>query len=363
MPDIESWIALTMVPDVGPATIGKLLSVYGSPEAVFNAPFKDLMDIEGIGEGKARSINSFSGWKDVKKQIEKMNRMDVRPVALDNPEYPAMLKEIADPPVMLYIKGRPEDEDKFSIAVVGTRKPTPYGSNAAEDLSAGLAEAGFTVVSGMARGIDTIAHIGSIKAGGRTVAVLGSGIDVPYPPENAGLMKKIADSGCVVSEFPPGTKPLKENFPSRNRIISGLSLGVAVVEATRNSGSLITACFALEQNREVFAVPGNINSPNSEGTNDLIRKGARLIQKPEDIIEELAPVLKGFIKRKKDKPGIIMTDEDKKICSILSGEPVHIDIISRETAMPAARALAILLNLELRGIVKQTDGKRFYLAL
>lgn len=362
MPGLESWIALTMVPDVGPVAFGRLLAVYGSPDAIFGAPLKDLAAIEGIGEKKARNINGFSGWKDAERQVDNLNRMDVSAVTLDSPEYPAMLRQIADAPAVLYVKGSLKGDDKFAIALVGPRKPTPYGSSVAEGLSTGLAESGFTVVSGMARGIDTIAHVSSIRTGGRTIAVLGSGIDMPYPPENRGLMKKIADSGCVVSEFPLGTKPLRENFPARNRVISGLSLGVVVVEATRDSGSLITAGCALEQNREVFAVPGNINSLNSAGTNELIRKGAKLVQTPEDIIEELAPVLKGYIK-KRERPGIEITGEDKKVCDILTGEPKHIDVISRELAVSSAKALAVLLSLELKGIVKQADGKRFYLAL
>lgn len=360
MADLESWIALTMVPEAGPVTLKRLLSIYGSPEAVLNAPLKELIGIDGISRQKAKNIKDFSDWEGVKRQIERLDKIGARAVTYNNPEYPAILKQIDNAPVVLYIKGELRTEDKFAIAVVGPRKPTPYGSVAAERLTTGLAEAGFTIVSGMARGIDTLAHISSIKSGGRTIAVLGSGVDLPYPPENRGLMKKISDSGCVISEFPLGTKPLRENFPARNRLISGLSLGVLVIEATQDSGSLITANYALEQNREVFAVPGNIDSPNSEGTNELIKRGAKLIQRSDDIIEELAPMLKGFIKRKQDRV-IDLTEEEKKVCDILAGEPRYIDIISRELAMPSAKALTILLNLELKGVVMQAEGKRFYL--
>jgi len=196
--------------------------------------------------------------------------------------------------------------------------------------------------------------------GGRTIAVLGSGIDRAYPPENRGLMERIAASGYVASEFPLGTEPNKENFPRRNRLISGLSMGVVVVEAASGSGALITARAALEQNREVFAVPGNITAQNSAGSNDLIKKGAKLVQKADDIIEELAPMLRGFVKAKV-KLTVEITDEERRLCDILTGEPLHIDALSRALSLSPAKALATLLNLEMKGVVKQTDGKRFYL--
>ncbi|MDP2279850.1 MAG: DNA-processing protein DprA, partial [Nitrospirota bacterium] len=244
---------------------------------------------------------------------------------------------------------------------VGSRKYSPYGKLAAEKLSSELSSMGFTIVSGMARGIDTLAHTAAINSGGRSIAVLGSGIDVPYPPENRGLMEKLSGSGYVISEFPPGTPPERENFPKRNRIISGLSLGVLVVEATADSGSLITASCALEQGKEVFAVPGNINSANSKGTNDLIKKGAKLVQNAEDVIEELAPVLKGYI-RTREKANIELSVEEKRLCDIMTAEPKHVDMLSRESKMPAQKVLGILLSLELNGIAKQAEGKKFFLA-
>lgn len=361
MTSLEAWIALSGLNEIGHATIKRLITVYGNPEAVFEASMKDLCSIGGISERKAKSIKEFSDWKGIKEQTKRLGENGVRVITFRHPEYPAPLRQIDSSPAILYVMGDMKDEDRFAIAVVGPRKPTPYGGMVAERLSTELGESGFTIVSGMARGIDTIAHTFAIKAGARTVAVLGSGIDVPYPPENRGLMKKISDSGFVVSEFAPGTRPLKENFPPRNRIISGLSLGVLVVEATLKSGSLITANYALEQNREVFAVPGNINSLNSAGTNELIKRGAKLIQGTSDIIEELAPMLKGFIKRR-EKVIPDMTEEEKNLCDILSGEPLHIDIISRGAALPQPKLLALLLNLELKGVVRQAEGKRFYLA-
>lgn len=360
MPDIEPWIALSTIPEIGHITFRKLLSVYGKPEAVFDAPVEELVCIEGVSERKARNIKGFSDWKLIKAQLRKLDDLGVSVVTCMDGGYPSMLKQTEGAPAILYIKGSIKDEDRFAIAVVGSRKPTHYGRFVAEKFSTELAESGFTIVSGMARGIDTVAHVSAIKSGSRTIAVLGSGIDIPYPPENRDLMKRAADSGCVVSEFSLGTKPLKDNFPARNRLISGLSLGVLVVEATANSGSLITAGYALEQNREVFAVPGNINSLNSSGTNDLIKKGAKLIQSSDDIIGELAPMLKGYV-RTKEKEKIEMTVEEETLCGMLTGEPVHIDNITRGLAMPPSKALNLLLGLELKGVVRQADGKRFYL--
>ena len=350
-----------MVPDVGPVGARKLLTVFGTPEKIFDAAFDDLISVEGIGMQRAKNIKAFSSWKEVEKNIAIMEKGRIKAVLIGGPAYPEMLKEIEDAPVILYTRGDIQPQDRFAVAIVGSRKLTHYGASAAEVISENLASMGFTVVSGMARGVDSISHRGALKAGGRTFAVLGSGPDVPYPPENKTLMDAIADSGSVISEFPPGTPPDKENFPRRNRLISGLSLGVLVIEATAGSGALITARCALEQGREVFAIPGNITSPNSEGTNELIKKGAVLTRRAEDIVEELAPVLKGFI-RAIDKIKIEITDEEKSICSLLSGEPKQIDVISRESGLPSSKTLGILLGLELKGAVKQITGKRFYLA-
>ncbi len=367
----ESWIALSMVPEIGNVSFRRLLAVFGSPDAVFDSTEDKLASIPGIGGKKAKNIKRFTGWKNVNKQIEHLRRENAHVVTCDSPAYPALLMQIEDAPAILFVKGQMEAEDRFAIAIVGSRETTSYGRLVAENLAVELSGAGFTIVSGMARGIDTIAHMGSMRSGGRTIAVLGSGLDKAYPPENRDLMEKIKGSGYVVSEFPFGTPPNRENFPRRNRLISGLSLGVVVVEAAAGSGALITARSALEQNREVFAVPANINSPTSEGTNELIKSGAKLIQKAEDIIEELAPVLKGYVgdairqgnsrRETRDRSPVEMTDEEKKLCDILTGEPAHIDTISRELSLAPARALALLLNLELKGVVKQTEGKRFYI--
>lgn len=360
MTDHLYWIALSMVPDIGPVTVRRLILRFGDPKAVFSADIDELKVVDGIGEKRAKNIKGFFEWRKIERILHGLERENARVILYTDEEYPSLLKEIEDSPIVLYVKGEIVDDDRVSIAIVGSRKATSYGRIVTERMAEELTEAGFTIVSGMARGVDTIAHSAALRAGGRTIAVMGSGIDLIYPPENKILFERITGSGYVVTEFPLGTPPNKENFPKRNRLISGLSLGVVVVEATEGSGALITARAALEQNREVFAVPGNINSPNSAGTNELIRRGAKLIQRSDDIIEELAPLLRGFIRMRKNNP-VDLTDEEKEVCSKLTFEPRHVDDIVRDSRMPMQKILSLLLSLELKGIVSQTEGKRFYL--
>ncbi len=361
MSDLKYWIALTMLPDVGPVSAKKLLAAFGTPERIFGARIDELTGVESIGINKAKSIGTFSSWKDAENHAKLIQEKGIAAVNFESPSYPEMLRVIDHAPLLLYMNGAVVPQDRFAISVVGSRKLSPYGASVAETIAADLASFGFTVVSGLARGIDSLAHKAALRAGGRTIAVLGSGVDVPYPPENKTLMEKIAASGSVVSEFPPGSPPDKDNFPRRNRIISGLSLGVVIVEATSDSGALITARYAMDQGREVFAIPGNITSAHSAGPNELIRKGATLIRHANDIVEELAPVLKGFI-RSVEKVTIDITDEERGLCSYLSGEPKQVDDISRESGLPASKVLGVLLGLEMKGAVKQITGKRFYLA-
>jgi len=361
MSGMRYWIALSMVPDVGPVRARKLLSVFRTPENIFDAKMNELKGLEGIGIHIANNIKGFSLWKSVENQIGVLEKKEIHAVCMNDPAYPEMLRELEDAPVVLYMKGDILPQDRYSIAIVGSRTMTDYGAAVAERFSRDLVTMGFTIVSGMARGIDSLAHTAALKAGGKTIAVLGSGVDVPYPPENKTLMEKIAYSGCVMSEFPPGTPPEKENFPRRNRLISGLSLGVLVIEAAAASGALITARYANDQGKTVFAVPGNITSRKSAGTNRLVRDGAVPVQSAEDILGELAPVLKGFI-RSKDKLKIEVNDDEKILCNLLSGEPKQVDVISRESGWPASKVLGTLLGLELKGAVKQITGKRFYLA-
>lgn len=350
-------IALACVQDVGPVTARKLLKEFGSAEAVFAAPEAELVAKAGQ---RARHIKKFNAWDWLEKAIKRLKRQGVSILTYDSDHYPVALVDGPDMPVVLYMKGEMAESDRYSVAVVGSRKASEYGLTVAGRLAGELASAGLTVVSGLARGIDTASHMGALGGGGRSIAVLGSGIDVPYPYENKGLIERLAESGFVLSEFPPGTGPLKENFPRRNRLISALSMGVVVVEAARGSGALITARYALDQNKEVFAIPGNINSPTSMGANDLIKSGARVVMSAEDVLSELAPMLRGFIKERK-RVKIEVSDEERVFCDVLSGEPKHVDDISREISQPASKTLSMLLTLELKGVVRQMGGKRFSL--
>jgi len=359
--DIRYWIGLSLVPDIGPITAKQLISHVGTPEHVFSLDMHGLLSVQGMTKTRAENIANFSGWDNVEKQVTVLEQKGISVVCYGDPGYPQVLQEIPDAPVVIYMRGSYQPDDRFGIAVVGSRTYSPYGEAVTQKISGELAASGFTVISGMARGIDTFAHRSALASGGRTIAVLGSGIDVCYPSGNKGLMEKIVVSGCVMSEFPPGTPPNRENFPRRNRLISGLSMGVLVVEAAEGSGSLITASIALEQNREVFAVPGNITAKNSAGTNLLIRQGAKIVLRTGDIIEELAPVLKGFIRNETIR-NVELSSDEQKICTCLSGEPKHIDDLVREIGLPVHRILDILLSLELKGVIRQSDGKRFYLA-
>jgi len=365
MNETACLIALSRAKEIGASTLKTLIEHFGSASNIIEANLKEIKNIRGIGEKRAKALEeAIKGFslKNILSEIDSLRARNINILSYLDRDYPQQLKEIPSPPLLLYIKGEIRPEDRFAIAVVGSRKPTHYGFSVAEKLSEELSSMGLTVISGLARGIDTASHIASLRCGGRTIAVLGSGIDVPYPPENKGLMKRIAISGAVVSEFPPEAGPSKETFPQRNRIISGLSLGVLVVEASRGSGALITASHAIEQGKEVFAIPGSIYSETSGGTNELIKKGAKIVTSAKDIVEELSGLLKGFIKLSKEMVRAEVSSEEKAICDILSREPVHVDEILKTSGLPAQKALALLLELELKGIVRQAEGKRFYLA-
>lgn len=298
--------------------------------------------------------------------------MTIRKITIDDAEYPRSLKNIYDPPKVLYVNGMLSEQDEMAVALVGSRRASQYGLEACEKLAYELALRGVTIVSGMARGIDSAGHRGALRANGRTIAVLGSGHGDIYPPENEKLYNEIVKSGAVISEFENDMPPLPANFPQRNRIISGLSLGVVVVEAARNSGALITASLALEQNREVFAVPGKISSHTSSGTNELIKDGARLVQSADDILEELSLVeispLAGEGKGKKDKSiGNMtkayiynsLTDDERRVYKILSDEPLYIDEILDKAKLERSKVPKVLLNLELKRLIKELPGKQF----
>jgi DNA processing protein len=359
--DLKYWVALSIIPDVGGARARRLLAEFKTPQDVLGASVTSLARVDGISRAMAGRIASFDAWDDVEKLLDGVEKSGAEVFTLGDPRYPALLREVHSSPPALYVKGTLAAEDRLAVAVVGSRRAAPYGRAVTERIAGELAAMGFNIVSGMARGIDTAAHTAAIKRGGRTTAVLGCGIDVAYPPENRVLMEKIAENGAVVSEFPPGTMPLAENFPRRNRIISGLSLGVLVTEAALNSGALVTANFALEQGREVFAVPGSVMSPNSAGPHSLIQRGAKLVNGAQDIVAELAPLIKCYLK-KPERPLINLDADERTVCNALTGDPLHIDDLVRRLGIATSKALTILLNLELKGVVRQTDGKKFYLA-
>ncbi|MFH1578208.1 MAG: DNA-processing protein DprA [Candidatus Omnitrophota bacterium] len=285
------WLRLALVPAIGPARGKKLLEEFGTPGEIFRASLKDIAAI--LGNSVARIIDGQRRAVDLDEQLCLIEKYKVKIIALGDPQYPANLKNIFDPPLVLFLRGEILLEDSLAISIVGTRMATIYGINMARKISSQLGQHGFTIVSGGARGIDTAAHQAALGIKSRTIAVLGCGVDTVYPPENTRLFGQIILRGALVSEFPMGTKPLRENFPQRNRIVSGLSLGVVVVEAPQKSGALITASFALEQGREVFCVPGKADSFAMKGSHQLLKEGARLIEGVDDIIEEIGPLLTG----------------------------------------------------------------------
>lgn len=360
MDTLLAWLILKHTPGIGNILFKRLIEYFKTPENVFQSSVQELCKIEGITQRTAIEIlnRSSSDW--AKKELDLANKKGYKILTLLDEAYPFLLKQIPDPPPVLYIYGIPMFSIK-SIAIVGSREPTRYGIITAKRLSHELASLDITVISGMARGIDTAAHVGALSAKGKTVAVLGSGLERIYPFENKKLFHKIAENGAVVSEFPLMTSPEPFRFPVRNRIISGMSLGTVVVEAAQKSGSLITARLAGEQGREVFAVPGNIESFKSIGTHRLLKEGAKLVTNAQDILEELTGTIQ--IDSKKATKTIEqlpeMTSEEHLIFNALGPYPIHIDDLIRKLAMEPGKISSILLQLELKGIVQQTPGKFF----
>jgi len=359
--DVFHWLALSLVPGVGSILFKRFLDRFKTPEAVFRASAKELLTIEGLAEKVARSICQGPFEKAVKRELYLLEKVGGRIITLEEKVYPSRLKDIYDPPPVLYVRGEIKKEDELSISIVGSRKTSPYGRWFTEKISQDLAQHGVTIISGMARGIDSVAHQGAIEAGGRTMAVLGCGVDVVYPRENRRLCEQIIDHGAVLSEFPMASPPEAGHFPKRNRIISGLSLGVVVVQAGKRSGSLITAGYALEQGRDVFAVPGNVGAESSQGTNQLIKEGAKLVESSEDILEEILPQWKREekVRSSAEDPGRGLSKEERALYDLLGDTPLHIDAIIREMQWEAGKVSSLLLDLELKGLVSQWPGKCF----
>ncbi len=362
--ELLDLIRLTMVPGVGPQTARALLAKFGSAGRVLSASLANLRAVTNVGPKLAERIAQAEREHDATAELDLCRRMGVTIVPRGDPGYPPSLENIPDPPSLLYVKGQVEPRDQLAVAVVGSRHCTPYGARVAERLAGALARVGITVVSGLARGIDAAAHRGALKAGGRTLAVLANGLATVYPPEHEDLARAVAEGGAMLSEMPMRQSPLAGLFTQRNRVIAGLSLGVVVVEATPRSGSLSTAHHAMEQNREVFAVPGPVDSLSSRGCHRLIRDGARLVETVDDILEELGPLVKE-VRPAPDEPPVrhpaelALTDVERSLLGRLDDTPTGVDDLIAATGLTAAQVMATLSVLEMKRMVRRQPGHRF----
>jgi DNA processing protein len=360
MSDLKYWLGFNLVKGFGPAKLQALQDYFGDLGAAWQANEAQLSRI-GIDQRAVASLLETRQTVDLEAELTAVQKAGLELLTWDSPGYPRYLREIPNAPPVLYVHGGLVEQDQWAIGVVGTRRFTAYGRQITRDLVAGLVTNGLTIVSGLAKGIDSIAHKTAVEMGGRTIAVLGSGLDCVYPAENRALAAQIAAGrGAVISDYPLGTQPDAKNFPPRNRIISGLSLGVIVVEAGERSGALITAQFALEQNREVFAVPGNINSPASRGPHNLIKQGAKLVTGIEDILEELN--LGQVAEKTAVQLALPETAEEALLLGQLSHQPQHVDDLSRAAGLPSALVSSALTMMELKGMVQQVGGMNYTLA-
>ncbi len=372
--DIEKWLKLIRADNVGPTTFAKLIKHFGSADRALGASVSELAKINGIGFKTAEQIARTHNTFDTTAELELADKLDIWIINLADERYPPVLKQIYDPPPVLYVKGSLTRQDNLCIAIVGSRRCSLYGQEQSSRFAHLLSSAGFTICSGMARGIDTAAHQGALSAGGRTIAVQGCGLANIFPPENKRLFELIAESGACISELPLQYEPLSENFPPRNRIIAGLSLGTIIVEAGLRSGALITARAALESNREVMAVPGKIDSPLSKGAHQLIKQGAKLVESVEDVMETLgyigqqlqshATAAAAKASERLEKPlfdvsQLNLSEAEKRICDYLGKEPLHTEQIIAETNLPAGSINAALVSLRLKGLIRQLPGSLF----
>ncbi len=350
MNDLRYWLGFNLVRGIGPVRMRALLDAFGDVQTAWEAP-ADALRRAGLDRRTLANLLKARRQVDLDRVLRRLEAVGAHVLTWDSPDYPVLLRQIPYSPPVLFVLGELTPADEWAIAVVGTRKATVYGREVARRLAGELARHGVTVVSGLARGIDSLAHRAALEAGGRTVAVLGSGVDHIYPPENRKLAREIIEHGAVISDYPLGTRPEASNFPPRNRIISGLSLGVVVVEAGINSGAMITADFAAEQGRDVFAVPGSILSPASAGCNRLLRDGAVVVTEVRDILETLH--LQQVVEQRAARQLLPMTPQENAIWGLLSAEPRHIDEIAREASMPVAVVSSTLVMMELKGLARQ----------
>jgi DNA processing protein len=362
MTEMEALISLNMTGLIGGIRLGRLIEAFGPPQEILETSPAKLMQVEGIGEEIAGRIAAVKK-EDLDRELALIKQHNLKVITWQDSDYPENLRNIPDSPPVLYVKGALHKADRIALAIVGSRRGSLYGLNSAEKFAAELVTEGFTIVSGMARGIDTCAHQGALRAGGRTIAVIGSGFADIYPPENKKLAEEIAENGAVISEFPIAMEPLKTNFPRRNRVISGLSLGTLVVEAARNSGALITAGFALEQGREVFALPGKIDAPNSFGANALIKDGAKLVDCAEDILEEFSFVRISSRQPKRRADAVIAhppeLKEESVVYDLISRDPITLDEIVEKSSFAVNKIADLILRLRLKKLIKQLPGEQF----
>ena len=356
MDDKKYWIGFNLIKGIGAVRMQGLVSYFGELESAWRASPVDLAGA-GLGLKVIERVIQARENVDLDKVWEKIEKQGIKILTWQDEAYPQRLKEIDQPPPVLYIRGEYLPDDLFAVAIVGTRRVTPYGRQITEELSAYLAANGMTVISGLARGVDAVAHQATLKAGGRTIGILGSGVDKIYPPEHRGLAEQMMERGAIISDYAPGTPPEASNFPPRNRIISGLSLAVVVIEAGETSGALITAEFAAEQGREVFAVPGSILAPQSKGTNKLIQKGAQPLLSVTDLMQALDITRVGEHKAARK---IMPADAtEAKLLTVLSSEPLHVDEIRNQAELPIEKVSAALALMELKGMVRQVGGMNY----
>ncbi len=356
MDDKRFWVGFTLVKGIGAVRLRALLDYFGDAETAWNASLFDLVGA-GLSPKLAERILQVRSVVNLDEYIAQTAKQGIRILTWNDPEYPSHLYEIDQPPPVLYLRGEVTPEDAWAVAIVGTRSVTPYGRQVTEELATVLAQNGVTIVSGLARGVDGIAHRAALKAGGRTLAVLGSGLDKIYPPEHRALAEQIAAQGAILSDYAPGTPPDSANFPPRNRIISGLSMAVIVVEAGDTSGALITAEFAIEQGREVFAVPGSIFAPQSRGPNHLISNGAKILLSPQTVLEALD--LTRNVERRAIRKAVPADPTEAILLEALGAEPIHVDDIRARVALPIETVSAALAMMELKGMVRQVGGMNY----
>jgi DNA processing protein len=357
--DLKYWVGFSFIPGIGRVRLNQLENHFGNLESAWKAPTGELRQAR-LDDGVVRAITTWRPKIALDDEMEKLKRYGVQLLTWHDDDYPARLKEIYDYPPLLYIRGSLTAADEWCLAVVGTRRATAYGRQVTEEIVADLARNNITIISGLARGIDSVSHQAALDAGGRTIAVLACGLDIIYPAENLNLARRIIENGALISEYPLGTKPKPDHFPRRNRILSGMSLGVLVTEAGEGSGALITANLALEQNRDVLAVPGSILSPSSRGVNNLIQEGAKLVQNCQDILEELN--LRAVAQQLEFKEIIPESETESVLLKRLSTEPAHIDNICAGSGLPVATVSSTLAMMELKGLVRSVGNMSYVLA-